>query len=192
MADVFINLFLISMLALIAVYIIRVQSLLAAIILSGAYSLTMAVLYVVLDAVDVAFTEAAVGAGVSTILALASLVLLPRQEKPQSLKIIPAFIASIAGLLLLSAIFTLPRFGDASAPVHTHVVPDYIYGSATEIDVPNIVTSILASYRGFDTFGETIVVFTAAIAALLILAGRTRTRRNEVPRPDNNGGDANA
>jgi multicomponent Na+:H+ antiporter subunit B len=41
--------------------------------------------------------------------------------------------------------------------------------------VPNVVTSTLASYRGYDTLGETTVVFTAAIGVMLLLKGRRRT-----------------
>ena len=49
------------------------------------------------------------------------------------------------------------------------MAPDYILGSRNDIGIPNIVTSVLASYRGYDTFGETIVVFTAGIAVLVLL-----------------------
>ncbi|MEC8246627.1 MAG: DUF4040 domain-containing protein, partial [Pseudomonadota bacterium] len=130
--------------------------------------------FVVLDAVDVAFTEAAVGAGISTVLALATLSLVPREEKPHAIAPLPAIIAVASGALLMVSIGDLPQFGAADAPVHVHVAPDYISGSAEKIGVPNVVTSVLASYRGYDTLGETVVIFTAAIAVLLILAGWTR------------------
>ncbi len=63
----------------------------------------------------------------------------------------------------------MPRFGDGSAPVHGHVAPRYIEQSGQEVGIPNIVTSVLASYRGFDTLGEVAVIFTAGIAVLLLL-----------------------
>jgi len=75
------------------------------------------------------------------------------------------------------AVTDLPNFGDPKAPIHNHVAPEYIIGSEQAIGVPNIVTSVLASYRSFDTFGETLVVFTAAIAVLLIIGGYTRAPR---------------
>ena len=63
----------------------------------------------------------------------------------------------------------MPAWGDAEAPVHQHVAPRYLEDSYAEVGVPNIVTSVLASYRGFDTLGEVTVVFTALIAVLLLL-----------------------
>jgi hypothetical protein len=42
--------------------------------------------------------------------------------------------------------------------------------SGEEIGVENVVTSVLASYRGFDTLGETTVVFTAAIGVMILLS----------------------
>ena len=172
-----VNAFLIVLLSIIAFVALRVHRLFALVMLSGAFSLTAAAQFVVLDAVDVAFTEAAVGAGISTVLALATLTLLPREEKTHAIAPLPAIMAIATGMLLMLAVGDLPQFGDAEAPVHQHVAPDYIYGSEKKIGVPNIVTSVLASYRGYDTLGETVVIFTAAIAVLLILAGWTRTPR---------------
>jgi multicomponent Na+:H+ antiporter subunit B len=93
--------------------------------------------------------------------------------------VLPAFLAAITGLLLCIAVADLPAFGDSAAPIHNHVAPDFIIGSATDIGVPNVVTSVLASYRGYDTLGEVVVVFTAAIAVLLIIGGYTRTARRK-------------
>ena len=72
----------------------------------------------------------------------------------------------------------MPHFGDPKAPIHQHVAPRYIKDSPTEIGVPNMVTSVLASYRAFDTLGETTVVFTAAVGVLLLL-GQVWPRRLE-------------
>jgi multicomponent Na+:H+ antiporter subunit B len=57
-------------------------------------------------------------------------------------------------------------------------VPLYIDGSENDIGVPNIVTSVLASYRGYDTLGETAVIFTAGIGVMLLL-GRRREEDEE-------------
>ena len=66
----------------------------------------------------------------------------------------------------------MPAIGDKMSPASTHVSPRYIEDGLAETAVPNMVTAVLADYRGFDTLGEVTVVFTAAIAALLILSGR--------------------
>ena len=83
----------------------------------------------------------------------------------------------IAGALLVFAALDLPAFGDPNAPAQLHVAPRYLEESGTLLHIPNVVTTVLASYRGFDTLGETIVVFTAGLGVLMLLAGATRTRR---------------
>lgn len=185
MSGFFVNAALISVLMLIAILALRMHRLFGMVMLSGAFSLVAAAQFVVLDAVDVAFTEAAVGAGISTVLALATLALVPKQEKLHDVAVLPAFLAIATGALLCIAVADLPRFGDAGAPIHNHVAPEFIAGSATDIGVPNVVTSVLASYRGYDTLGEVVVVFTAAIAVLLIIGGYTRPqRRKDAPEGD--------
>jgi len=77
----------------------------------------------------------------------------------------------------------MPNFGDPNSPANTHVAAYYIQNSATDIDVPNMVTGILASYRGFDTLGETAVVFTAGIGVLVLLSGLARRRREDKEKP---------
>lgn len=146
------------------------RNILSVVMLGGIYSLTSASLFVVLDAVDVAFTEAAVGAGISTVLFLSALAVtgkhhtLTRKNHTAAL-----FSVAIMVSALLYATTDMPPFGAADAPVHTHVAPRYIEQSGEEIGIPNIVTSVLASYRAFDTLGEVAVVFTALIAVLLLL-----------------------
>ena len=144
--------------------------------MSGAYSLTSAAIFVNLDAVDVAFTEAAVGAGISTILFLAVMAYVPANEKPSlNRNALAGFLCIGAGALLLLAVTDLPSFGDPMSQVHQHVAPRYLAESGSALHIPNVVTTVLASYRGFDTLGETIVVFTAGLGVLILLAGTTRT-----------------
>lgn len=126
-----------------------------------------------LDAVDVAFTEAAVGAGVTTVLMLSSLRLTKRWELPPGhSRILPILVVSVTGAALVYATLDAPFLGESSAPVHNHVTPRYIEKAAEEIGIPNMVTAVLASYRGYDTFGETLVIFTAGLAVLLLLGTR--------------------
>jgi multicomponent Na+:H+ antiporter subunit B len=169
----FIIIFLLSLLAITAIAIIFMRNMLSVIMLGSIYSLLSAVIFVVLDAVDVAFTEAAVGAGISSVLFLSAFAVTgKRQVLKQKNKLIALIAVSLTAAALLYATSDMPHVGDPEAPVQTHVAPRYIEQSGTEVGIPNIVTSVLASYRGFDTLGEVTVVFTAMIAVLLLLLRR--------------------
>ena len=159
-------------------YQFRLRDLFAAAMLSSLFGLLAASLFMVMDAVDVAFTEAAVGAGISTILMLATLAITKRQEKKRrrQLRPGPALLVLACGVMLIYGTLDMPHFGSADAPVHTYLAPRYLEVSPIEVGPPNIVTSVLASYRGYDTFGETTVVFAAAVGVLLLLGGRRRFR----------------
>jgi multicomponent Na+:H+ antiporter subunit B len=138
-------------------------------VLLGIYSFLMATVMVVLDAVDVAMTEASVGAGVSTVLMLGTLYLTKIGEaRPVHSVVLPLFVAGATAAVLLSATLEMPPFGSADVPV-VAAGPDYLGRSVPDTGIPNVVTSTLASYRGFDTLGEVIVVFTAGIGVLVLL-----------------------
>ncbi len=155
--------------------------------LSGIYSLISAAFFMLMDAVDVAFTEAAVGAGVSTLLILNTLAATNRYEKlPRYQPNVALLLVAITGGLLLYAMLDMPAVGLASAPIHQFVAPHYINDSMQETGVPNIVTSILASYRGYDTLGEITVILTAGIGVLTLLARHNQSAReidNNTPEP---------
>ncbi len=164
------DILLLTFMVTIAVTVVRLHNLLAAVVLTGIYSLLSASIFVILDAVDVAFTEAAVGAGIATILMLGTLALTTTEEKVSKNKsIIPLLVVLITGAMLIYATFDMPLYGDPKAPIHQHVAPRYIVESPFEIGVPNMVTSVLASYRGYDTLGEVTVIFTAGIGVMLLL-----------------------
>ena len=80
----------------------------------------------------------------------------------------------LTGCVLIYGTLDMPRYGDPQAPVHQHVAPRYIQDSAEEVGVPNMVTAVLASYRGYDTLGETAVIFAAGVSVLILLAARRR------------------
>ena len=167
--------------ALTAVAIARIHDLFAVVMLTSIFSLLGAAAYVVMDAVDVAFTEAAVGAGVSTVLMLSTLALTTREEQPAKLKNVfgALVMVTITGAILIYGTLDMPFYGDPSAPVHHHVTPRYLMDSGREIGLPNVVTSVLASYRSYDTLGETFVIFTAAVGVLAILGQGNVTKRCE-------------
>lgn len=163
-----------------AVGILRLRNLFAVVMLSGIYSLVSASLFVTMDAVDVAFTEAAVGGGISSVLMLGTLALTTAREKiPETgVRIVPILIVLVTGAALLYGTLDMPSYGDPLAPIHQHVAPQYIAEAPTATTVPNIVTAVLASYRGYDTMGELTVIFTAGIGVLLLLGAGTRRGRD--------------
>jgi len=165
-----------------AVVIARLKDLFAAAMLTGIFSLVSAGLFTLMDAVDVAFTEAAVGAGISTILILGVLSLTARKEDQQPFRWQPLLVVLVTGAVLVTGTLDMPAYGDIQAPAHQHeVYAEFIEITEEEIEhIPNIVTVILASFRGYDTLGETTVILTAAIGVLLLLGDR-RSRRTDSP-----------
>ena len=179
MIDIVINITLLAFLAITSVAIVRMTNLFAIVMLFGIFSLLSAGLFVVMDAPDVAFTEAAVGAGISTVLMLATLALVKRRQKPYYDEAprthrtwLPLVVVAITGSALIYGTWDIPGFGAPDAPAQTHVARYYIDNAMPDTGVPNIVTAVLASYRGFDTLGEVTVIFTAAVAVLLLIGGR--------------------
>lgn len=163
-------LFLLSLLVITAVAIVRAKDLFVAVMLTSIFSLLMAANFFILDAADVALTEAAVGAGITTVIFLCALALTDDREKPrEGGRWITFGTVGVLALLIIYATFDKPRLGDPDAPVHQHVAPWYIEKTAEYIDIPNVVTAILGSFRGYDTLGEVFVVFAACIGVLFIL-----------------------
>tara|TARA_B100000678_G_scaffold271669_1_gene260531 strand:- start:517 stop:1068 length:552 start_codon:yes stop_codon:yes gene_type:complete len=163
------------MLAVTALALLKLRNLFAVAMLAGIYSLLSAGLFVALDAVDVAFTEAAVGAGISTILLLGTLSLVGHdQKKSTRSSVVPLLVVLVTGSILVYGTLDMPPYGDPGNPAHHHVAPHYLEESEHEIGIPNVVTSVLASYRGYDTMGETTVIFTAMVGVLLLMRGVRR------------------
>ena len=168
---IILDLALMAMLVVVAFAIVRMRSLFAIVMLQGVYSLVSAAWFVSLDAVDVAFTEAAVGAGVSTVLMLSAMLLADRKSNPVPVtkQIAPLIVVIVAGLAMFYAIGDMPAYGDANSPANTGPGMDYVERTTDEIHIPNVVTAVLASYRGYDTFGEAVVIFAAGLGVLLLL-----------------------
>ena len=151
------------------------RNLFGVVVLFGIYSFLMATVLVALDAVDVAMTEAAVGAGVSTVLLLSALHLTGGTEaQPLRRPVLVLAVSVSVGAVLVYGLLGLPPFSDPQAPIHAHVAPRYLEEGLKETGVPNIVTAVLASYRGFDTLGETVVVFTGGVGVIALLRRRRR------------------
>lgn len=175
MIELLINMVLLTLLAVVTIGIVRVRNLFAVVVLSSAYSFLMASVMIVLDAVDVAMTEASVGAGISTVLVLGALYLTKVEEAPPRYSpTIPLLVAVGTGAMLIYGSFGLPAFGTIGQPVNTGVGAMHLERNMTDTEIPNVVTAVLASYRGFDTLGEVTVIFCAGIGVLMLLR-RTRT-----------------
>lgn len=182
--ELVLTLFLFFALVATAIAIVFVRRLFAVVMLSGVFSLLSALLFVLMDAVDVAFTEAAVGGGISSILMLGTIALTARSEKtPEHYSLVPLGVVLLTGAVLIYGTLDMPSFGSADAPVLVHVGAQYVTKTPQDIDVPNIVTAVLASYRGYDTLGEVAVVFTAGLGVVLLLSGLGRKRRRKQKGP---------
>ncbi|MBX2857497.1 MAG: DUF4040 domain-containing protein [Cellvibrionaceae bacterium] len=165
--------FLLSLLVIIAVAIIRAENLFVALMLTTIFSLLMATNFFILDAADVALTEAAIGAGITTVIFLGALALTSEHEKPfVAVPWLALPVVAVTAALLIFASFDNPRLGDPEAPIHQHVVPWYLEQTPKLVDIPNVVTAILGSFRAFDTLGEVFVIFAACIGVLFLLSAR--------------------
>jgi multicomponent Na+:H+ antiporter subunit B len=151
---------------------ILAKDLISAVFILGTYSFTLALIWALLGAVDVAFVEAVVGAGLATVFFLLTISTVLEKDTQIRRSAIPwtALIGlPIVAILLLYGAADLPAFGDLGSPASTHISPIYLERSVEQTRTPNVVTAILMDYRSLDTLVETVVIFTAGIACALIL-----------------------
>jgi len=90
------------------------------------------------------------------------------------LRVLGVIVTIITGALLIYGTLDMPDWGNPDTPASRHVSPRYITKTEVDTATPNIVTSILADYRGYDTLGETTVIFTAGISCILLLRKRRK------------------
>lgn len=185
--EMIIDIVLLFLLVVSAFVAIRMKDLLSAAIVLGAYSLVMAVVWMRLNAVDVAFTEASVGAGITAVLIIAALsrtargedgfeggsVSRPRRKAGIS-KLLSFVVVVVIGGMLIYGTMDMPDYGDPHAPANHHLAERFIHEGYHETGSVNYVTGILANYRGHDTLGETTVIFTAGIAVIVLLRRRKK------------------
>ncbi|TWU06158.1 DUF4040 domain-containing protein [Stieleria varia] len=163
---------LLILLILTAAGAILAKDLISSIFILGTYSFFLALVWAWLGAVDVAFVEAVVGAGLATVLFLLTLF----GTSPKDIRIgrfsppLTALIGlPILAVLLLYAAEDFPEFGNPESPPNVHVSSEYLKNSLQETGSSNVVTAVLMDYRAFDTLIETSVIFTAGIACALLL-----------------------
>lgn len=161
--------------AVTAIALVRVRDLFGLVILLSVYSGLLAVMFALMGAVDVAFTEAVVGTSVSVVFLMALMWWInPYELTRHSLRrrVLAVIPAGLLGALLVYGVNALPPFGDATAPATTRVAPFYAERSIADMATPNVVTAVLADYRSLDTLIESAVVLAAALGCLLIMLYR--------------------
>lgn len=149
------------------------RDVLSAIIVFGGYSLGMAVLWVVLQAPDVGLTEAAVGAGIMTVLFLVTIARTTRLTGIEATTVDVNWPVALVCLVFVGAILAtvpaLPEFGSADSAAFGMIYEYYTTEAYHDTEVTNVVTAVLVAYRGFDTLGEATVVFAAGVGVLTVL-----------------------
>jgi multicomponent Na+:H+ antiporter subunit B len=162
MMEALIDIVLLTFIAVLTVAVALGRDLFSGVMLFGMFSLLSAGLFLTMDAPDVALTEAG------------------KSEKPrEGRRILPLLVVIITGAALVYGTLDMPKFGEPDNPAQVHVAPRYLVDSAEEIGIPNAVASVLASYRGFDTFGEVVVIFAALLGVMMLIGGRKRHRRRK-------------
>lgn len=171
-----------ALLATSAVALLRARDPFALVALLSVYSGLLAATFAVMGAVDVAFMEAVVGTSVSTVFLLALMWWIdphacadpvPRRAAGSAGRWLAAALAPLGlGGVLLHGVSALPAFGDPATPPLTRLSPHYVERALEDMATPNVVTAVLADYRGLDTLIESAVVVTAVLACLLVLRHR--------------------
>lgn len=161
------------MLVFICYHLIFSKRIFKNILLLSAYSILISLCYLIMDAPDVAMTEVALGSCLSTCVLL-NFAKMIDSENSNDLKLKNIFPATIlcstfAAILAWTG-FELPIYGASTAPVHEHVGKYYLENTIVDTGIPAPVTAVLASYRGFDTLGETTVILIAGVAVLLVFS----------------------
>ncbi|PIR32595.1 MAG: cation:proton antiporter [Alphaproteobacteria bacterium CG11_big_fil_rev_8_21_14_0_20_44_7] len=154
----------------VAVAVVFSRSLIKSLVFLAIFSLITAGLFLSMEAPDVAITEAAIGSAISTLFFLAAFRITGREETgKRKFRFLSFLLLCSILLLLISSVVEMPLYGAADSPASSYVAKHYTENSYSETGVSNMVTSVLASYRGYDTLGEVYVILVAGIGVLLIL-----------------------
>jgi len=151
------------------------KDLIESVLLMSAFSLLISICYLFMDAPDVAMTETALGACLSSCVLLNLIKIFGNKtgESPSKFRKIWAIMICVIFVGFLTFVsFDLPLYGEKNTPVHQHLSNYYLENTKNDIGIPSVVAAILASYRGYDTLGETSVILIAGLAVVLILARR--------------------
>lgn len=156
---------------------------LTAIIIYTTFSLVMSIVWMIIKSPDLAITEAAVGAGITSILFFITLSSVgelkefenigfdkkPEKKNSKLFNAVGLAITLVIIILLLNTVSKLPNFGDISNPVFNEVYNRYVEMGMEDTGALNLVAGVILDYRAFDTFGEAIMIFTALVGLLMLL-----------------------
>ena len=179
---------LLSFLLLCAIAVSLSKNLLNSVLIFMGYSLVMSVIWMLLESPDLAITEAAVGAGITSVLFFVTLNRIhsmfknangekkPKEENIPLLKKFNRFYPVIVvcftlffSLVLVLTVSYMPKTGGANNPSNNEVAAKYIEDGLEETGATNIVAGMILDYRAFDTLGESHVLFVAAITVTILL-----------------------
>ena len=185
------RLILLICLLLCALAVTFTRNLLVSVVVFMSYSLVMCMVWVLLESPDLAITEAAVGAGVTSVLFFVTLKRIKamgkeakeeQDETTQEINIRPGvkrfdhyykIAAVVLGCAIIFALFStvthIPEFGNVDNPYNNEVSERYLERGLAETGAVNAVTGMILDYRAFDTFGESCVLFIAAACVLVLL-----------------------
>lgn len=185
------RLILLIFLILCALFVSFSKNLLVSVVIFMSYSLVMSMIWILLESPDLAITEAAVGAGVTSVLFFITLKRISAMGKEhadeqdkttkeinsrRAVKYFDRFYkvaAIVLGIAIIAALIgtasNLPPFGEESNPYNNEVSERYLEKGLEETGAVNAVTGMILDYRAFDTFGESCVLFIAAACVLILL-----------------------
>lgn len=150
-----------------AVAILVSNNLISITIYSGVFSMAITLVYLLMAAPDVAMTESSIGALISTAMLIKAMQITNLKithDKYLTVKNVTGFfLLALFALMMIYAFAELPDYGQVYSPVNSYISRDYIKNTPVEIGIPSSVAAVLASYRGFDTLGETLVIMIAGI-----------------------------
>ena len=168
-----IDVIMLPILVIAALTALHVRDLAAATVVFGAFSFLACILYAAMASVDVAFTEAMIGAGVSGVVFFAALYRTSRKISPKEpeRRVKWSALAALvfAGGLMVFTEPELPAFGSRVSAPSVHVSPRYLEKAYEETHAENQVTAVIVDYRGFDTMFETAVILIAGLGTALVL-----------------------
>ena len=172
--------------------IIRTVENVSLVALSSLVSILLVLIYLSMDAPDVAMTETSVNVCLSTLISLAALKKLGKQRSDDIGQnsifgdVLALFLCLTIAIFFIYISLDLKEFGAPWARIHNQVGKFYIDNTMQDLGIASIVCAILASYRGFDTMGETAVIASAVIAVLYILSiNYQNNEENKTPYPFN-------